>query len=151
MNAITRCHAAWGVNYRTLAPLAGFLEGNKAEHAEAVLHELCHGALLNITPPWGDCGRCNLQHDVTVALEDLSRRDQDLNEIRTVAAELQVLSRFGLAYLAAPVVAMGLKNSELFRDITRFESAVEKASKTARVRHAALRVHNFVVNKTWEI
>lgn len=152
-------HKAWGNGYDNLAPIFGPFKGNEYEHAEAVIHELCHAVLLKCKFNYGKCH--GLEHLIGAEFRAKSNLIGDLHEIRALAAEILVLKSFnikqvntsGIYFAGLKNVEFAINNNRLYHvtcakekhvDSKLIEKLINKSIKTKRVKNAAKAVYKFI-------
>lgn len=118
----------------------GPLEGNVAEHAESILHDLCHAATLGLPMRYGRC--YGLQNRIDDFVEELPRDKQDMNEVETIAAESLVVERLGIEVSWETLIYLGSRN--VSPSGHSFSTRVKMALKKPRVHEAAETVVRFV-------
>lgn len=146
---------AWGPGIQDMAPTLGFFEGNPAEAAESVLHELCHAFSLDLQPMYSDC--VGLNKHLGALLRALHPVIGDVNEIRTIAAELLVIEALGLrlsryALLRAGYVnlrAIGYRNlagttGAVSATHAQFAHLVATAERSKKAKRIAAQVLRFI-------
>ena len=131
----------------------GPLEGDVAECAEAIVHELCHAVLLKINLVYGRCR--GLEDLLESTLESLHEQEQNKNEIQALAAESLVLERLGVEVSWNTLVYMGERNLKSTLDYSGetqlfVDPLLNSARKDLEVIQAAEAVQDFIAQK-WGI
>lgn len=144
MNPI-KVHDAWGEGWDKLVPPLSPLEGRKEEHAEAIVHELCHAFLLKLNPIFGRCKKILPFISSQLDKDGLPLFLRELHEIHALGAEYLVLEEIGINVDLYDLAHLGYRNFENENakedDITRL---LLRATDTPSSKKAAADVVRFL-------
>lgn len=143
-------HEAWGDGYDKLSPPLSALEGAKEEHAETIIHELCHAMLLGLTPAYGNCKETILPEISKRLGEDgLPLILREVHEVHALGAEYIVLKVLKVRVSLSTLAYFGYRNLES-KDANEcnVKRLILKAAKTRASQQAAAGVVKFLTSPT---